>query len=203
MSQNRKAPVLDSLRVLKGDPIHMQHELGKKVFVVEFWATWCPPCKASIPHLTELAHKYKAAGVQFIGVTNETPGAALDRFIKGMGHQMDYTVAVDEDGIAQEGYMAAYRCTGIPTAFIVNRQGSIVWHGHPMDPQFEVNVAKAAAEKPAEDAAEPLPNVKGMTQAQIAALSVADLKRVLKHHHVDYSDCLEKSDLVQRVQSAL
>lgn len=119
-----------------------------------------------------------------------------------MGAQMDYTVAVDEDGIAQEGYMAAYRCTGIPTAFIVTRKGHIAWHGHPMDPQFEANLAKAAAEKPAEDAA-PLPNVKTMTDAQLAALSVADLKRVLKHHHVDYSDCLEKSDLIQRVKASL
>jgi hypothetical protein len=119
-----------------------------------------------------------------------------------MGNKMDYTVAVDEDGSAQQGYMAAYNATGIPTAFIVDRHGKISWHGHPMEPQFESNLAKACAEKGPEKE-QPLPNVKGMSASDLKNLSVADLKRVLKHHGVDYSDCLEKSDLVQRIQSSL
>lgn len=140
--------------------------------------------------------------MQFIGVTNETPGTALDRFVKSMGDKMDYTVAVDEDGAANDGYMSAYNQTGIPTAFIVNRHGKISWHGHPMDPQFESNLAKAAAEKLPEPEA-PLPNVKGLTADQLKEIPVGELKRVLKAHGIDYSDCLEKGDLILRVQSSL
>ena len=42
-----------------------------KVYIVEFWATWCPPCVASMPHLSELQEKYEAKGVQVISITDE------------------------------------------------------------------------------------------------------------------------------------
>jgi len=71
--------------------------------VLEFWATWCPPCRASIPHLTELAHKYKSAGVEFVGITNEPNETMIKQFVTRMGAQMDYTVAIDSVGKVTEG----------------------------------------------------------------------------------------------------
>src|ERR1043166_6557257 len=56
------APALGVSSFVKGDKVE-KFEPGK-TYVVEFWATWCGPCKQSIPHLTELAHKYKDKGVQ-------------------------------------------------------------------------------------------------------------------------------------------
>ena len=60
------APPLKVAEWVKGNKV-AAFEPGK-TYVVEFWATWCGPCLATIPHLTELAHKYKDKGVQFIGV---------------------------------------------------------------------------------------------------------------------------------------
>ena len=53
---------------VKGDPV----DISSGVHVLEFWATWCPPCKVAIPHLNKLyVEKYKKAGVQLVGVTKE------------------------------------------------------------------------------------------------------------------------------------
>ena len=59
---------LVGLTFVKGEPVEFT---PGKVYVVEFWATWCPPCKDSIPHLTELSKKYEDQGVVIIGITNE------------------------------------------------------------------------------------------------------------------------------------
>src|SRR5205814_791464 len=88
------APKLEVKEFIKGDKVT---GLDKgKVYVVEFWATWCVPCRASIPHLTELQKKHKE--VTFIGVSvfeNKGPEAVKD-FVKDMGDKMDYRVALDE-----------------------------------------------------------------------------------------------------------
>ena len=54
---------------VKGKPVDLAADKGKKIFVVEFWATWCGPCRASIPHLTEMQKKFKDKNVVFIGVS--------------------------------------------------------------------------------------------------------------------------------------
>ena len=118
---------LTGLTYVKGEPVTLA--LGK-VYVVEFWATWCPPCLKSIPHLTGLQAKYKDR-VTFVGVTQEESGL-VKTFVGDQGDNMDYTVAIDAVGGVSEGYMRAFRQGGIPTAFVVDAKGKIVWHGHPL-----------------------------------------------------------------------
>src|ERR1700690_3449578 len=80
-----------------------------KTYVVEFWATWGGPCRASIPHLTEVAHQYKDKGVQFVGVDVwEDDTSKVQPFIDEMGEKMDYSVALDTTDAAnpREGTMA-------------------------------------------------------------------------------------------------
>ena len=104
---------------------------GKNIYVVEFWATWCGPCKVSIPHLTELQKKFKDKGVVFVGVSDE-PVAKVKPFVDKMAEKMDYIVACDDDRQSNDGYMVAYGQNGIPTAFIVGKEGKVLWFGHPM-----------------------------------------------------------------------
>jgi thiol-disulfide isomerase/thioredoxin len=114
---------------VKGKPVDLAALKGKQIVVVEFWATWCGPCRTSIPHLTEMQHQFK--DVVFIGVTDEE-SATVKKFVEKMGEKMDYTVARDEDGKTSAGYMEAFGIRGIPHAFIVDKESRIVWHGHPM-----------------------------------------------------------------------
>jgi thiol-disulfide isomerase/thioredoxin len=137
------APPLKIAKWAKGEPVT---ELGHgKINVVEFWATWCGPCRQSIPHLTELAKKYgdKAA---FIGVDsfehNPDPASCyskVEKFVSDMGDQMNYHVAIDGvDGTMGKTWMDAAGQGGIPTAFVVDRDGKVVWIGHPMSGLDEV-----------------------------------------------------------------
>jgi thiol-disulfide isomerase/thioredoxin len=125
------AAPLDIAEWVKGDAVDLAAVKGKKIVVVEFWATWCGPCRTSIPHLTELQKKFKDRGVIFVGVSDETP-SKVRPFVDNMGDQMDYTVAVDRNRKTSAGYMGAYGVNGIPHAFIVDKEGRVAWHGHPM-----------------------------------------------------------------------
>jgi thiol-disulfide isomerase/thioredoxin len=130
------APKLEVKEFVKGDPVK-KLEKGK-IYVVEFWATWCAPCKESIPHLTKLQKEFK--DVVFIGVSvAEKDFDDVKPFVKEMGDKMDYRVAIDsvaEGGAAGEGAMNTNWLTaadqeGIPTAFVVDKDGKIAWIGHP------------------------------------------------------------------------
>lgn len=124
-----KAASIDGLNIVKGEPVTLKEG---KVYVVEFWATWCPPCRTSIPHLTEVQKKYKDKGVTVIGITNEKDLEKVKAFVTEQGDKMDYTVAIEDGGNISKGYMTAYKQRGIPSAFIVNQKGNIAWVGHPM-----------------------------------------------------------------------
>ncbi len=150
------APALEIAEWVKGGPVDLASGKGKKIFVVEFWATWCPPCRTSIPHLTELQKKYKAKDVVFIGVSDEK-ASVVKPFVEKQGDKMDYVVAADKDRKTFAAYMKAYGMNGIPHAFVVDKEGRIVWHGHPMaeldqtiqqilDGKYDMAVSKKRAE---------------------------------------------------------
>jgi len=100
-------------------------ELKGQPRIVEFWATWCPPCRQSIPHMNEIYKKYKDKGLEIVGVTDENP-AEVRAFMKKV--PMDYLVAHDAGGKLSH----KFDITGIPHALVVNKDNVIVWEGHPM-----------------------------------------------------------------------
>lgn len=110
--------------------------LKGKVAVVEFWATWCPPCRKSIPHLVEIHKKRAAEGVVIIGLSDEAQDK-VEPFIKKMN--VPYVIGYG----SKSG--DAYGVEGIPTAFIVGADGKLAWSGHPMDEGFEKALDAAVA----------------------------------------------------------
>lgn len=133
-----QAPPIKVAKWIKGSP----PDLGRgNLNVVEFWATWCGPCKQSIPHITELAKKYKGQ-VNFTGISvweekEPKDDSYIDKvvkFVSEWGDKMNYNVAADgHEGTMAQTWMAAAGQNGIPTAFIIDKDGRIAWIGHPME----------------------------------------------------------------------
>jgi thiol-disulfide isomerase/thioredoxin len=180
------APALQPAKWLKGAPIP-RFEKGR-IYVVEFWATWCGPCKANIPHLTEMAKKYKDKQVEIIGVDiweSSDPTIKtlpkVEAFVKSQGKQMDYHVAADgPDNRIANAWMKAAGEAGIPTAFVVGKDGKIAWIGNPalgleavlqqvIDDKFDVVSARSRRE-----------NQVGPLQAIQSALNAKDYPTALR-----------------------
>ena len=141
-----KAPKLDIEHWVsnghdKFNPVN-EFETGK-VYVVEFWATWCGPCVMSMPHLAETQEKYSDKGVQLISVSDEdleTVESFLKKPVEGAENKEDtygkltsaYCLTTDPDKSVNADYMEAAGQNGIPTCFIVGKSGQIEWIGHPM-----------------------------------------------------------------------
>ena len=113
-----------------------------KVYIVEFWATWCPPCVASMPHLSELQEKYEAKGVQVISITDEPleeVSAFLQRQVRSDPSKTyaeltkNYCLTTDPDGSSHFSYTEASGVPGIPAAFLIGKSGKIEWIGHPVE----------------------------------------------------------------------
>ncbi len=136
------APALVIEKWVKGTPV-ASFEKGK-VYVVEFWATWCGPCVHAFPHLSALQQDYKDKGVTIIGtniwedkVYSDTTLPKVEKFVEGQGERMGYTVAYDGPGKSMDAnYMRAAGRNGIPSAFIVDQKGTIAWVGHPASIDF-------------------------------------------------------------------
>lgn len=139
------APTLDIEHwVQDGDgkfPTVTKFEDGK-VYMVEFWATWCGPCIASMPHIVEMQNEFGDRGFQVISISDEdleTVDGFLEREVRGKEGMTyrdltkAYCLTTDPDGSAQKDYMRAAGQNGIPTAFLVGKTGEIEWIGHPMD----------------------------------------------------------------------
>jgi thiol-disulfide isomerase/thioredoxin len=131
------APKLQVARWVQGEPVKAFDT--NHVYIVEFWATICVPCRIYIPDLNTLYEKFKNKDVVVIGQDVWEPDDnAVNTFVKRMGDKMTYRVALDDksqdkDGAMATTWMAAADQIAIPTAFIVNKQGRIAWIGHPME----------------------------------------------------------------------
>lgn len=152
-SKTGPAPEVSAGKWINADSFKLADN-SDKIVVVEFWATWCPPCRKSIPHLKELHEKYSDKGLVIVSLSNEPVDTILE-FNKKAG--MTWIVG------AESNSGQAYGVTGIPAAFIVV-DGNIVWNGHPMgglDAEIEKLIAArapvaapAAVEEPAAPATE-------------------------------------------------
>lgn len=104
-----------------GKTVHSSEFKGK-IVVLNFWATWCPPCQAEIPGFIELQKEYAKQGLAIVGISEDDAGStnAVKAFVRKMG--INYTVVMGNDKVAE----AYNEVEGLPTTFIIDRQGRIV-----------------------------------------------------------------------------
>lgn len=117
---------------IKGEPVK-NFEKGK-IYIVEFWATWCVPCMLSMPHLSELKRKYKdQVTVMAVDIYEKptTPLKEIKKLVDSMGNRMDFPVGIDQDNFMAKNWVDTSEARAIPRAFIVNDR-KIEWIGHPM-----------------------------------------------------------------------
>lgn len=128
------APALTVAKWVKGAPVP-SFQKGH-VYMIEFWATWCGPCIASMPHVSELQKKYNEKNFTVIGMTStDSRGNTLEKveaMVADKGDTMGYTVAWDEERKTNEAFMQAAGQGGIPCSFLIDGNGKIAYIGHPM-----------------------------------------------------------------------
>jgi thiol-disulfide isomerase/thioredoxin len=133
-----QAPAFGSLEWVKGSAVSFPKDFGNKVYIVEFWATWCMPCKISIPLLNDLQQQNKG-NLTIVSITSPDPNNTLpmvQQFVEQQGNGMDYTIAFDRSGTTHAAYMEAAGQLGIPFAFLVGQDGRIAWQGSPLQPEM-------------------------------------------------------------------
>ena len=123
----KPAPPLNLSKVLQApaDASTNLEALRGKVVVIDFWATWCGPCRKSIPHWNGLVDAFKGKPVQFIAITDENEQVVADFLKRTPIHSW-----VGLEGVGQS-MRDRYRIEGIPTTVIVNQKGVVVAITHP------------------------------------------------------------------------
>ncbi|OCK54152.1 alkyl hydroperoxide reductase [Bradyrhizobium sp. LMTR 3] len=130
------APPIKVENWLRGQPL-TSFQPGK-VYIVEFWATWCGPCVAAMPHLVQLQERYKDSGVEVLGVaacerarTADEARANLDAWLTEKFSNLNYRIGFDYTGNMNKLWMDPSFSVGIPTSFVVDRDGHIAFIGSP------------------------------------------------------------------------
>ncbi len=113
-------------------------KLRGKVVLVEFWATWCLPCRESVPELNKVYEKFKDKNFELLGISVDRGGDALSRvraFVKE--YAIIYPIMVDSGTVN-----VAYGVSGIPAMFIIDKEGKVVSRHMGFIPGFAQTISK-------------------------------------------------------------
>ncbi len=121
--------------------------LKGKVILVDFWASWCPPCKASLPVLDALQKKFKDAGLVVLGISVDDRAEDMAKFLKD--HPVSFPVVRD----AVQKLVAEADVSSLPSSFVVDRSGRIRhvhvgFHGERTEKEYTAEIEALLKEKP-------------------------------------------------------
>jgi len=134
-----------TLKTLDGKEIALSQFKGK-VILLDFWATWCGPCRESTPHLIQLYKAHRESGFELIGMSVDKGD---DKVVRNFVRSMDIPYPIV---IAPEELVKNYRVTGIPTTFLIDKEGKIrertAGFNSAIAQQMAAKIADLTSEKP-------------------------------------------------------
>lgn len=118
VSEKEKLPDF-TLKTLAGETVNLRSLEGKKVVIVNFWATWCGPCRHEIPDFNAVYSRYRDRGVEMLGISvDQSPETEVPPFLQT--NPIDYPVLAGSPDLAYK-----YGVRGFPTTFIIDRSGRV------------------------------------------------------------------------------
>lgn len=120
-SQETGKPFLDFTAVTTAGQQMKLTDLTGKVIFLDFWASWCKPCKEEFPYLIKLYIDYKDSGFVVVAVNVDTDRDKLDKFINNLGTDVPFTVVTDREGKIPD----LYKLDAMPTSFLIDKKGII------------------------------------------------------------------------------
>ncbi len=143
----QKRPVLFELETMTGETYRLADELGEKVIILNFWATWCRPCLREMPHVNNLYEKYKDQNLQVLAISIDT-AASLSRIRPTINrHRFTFPVLLDTDNNVIRNYSPN---RNVPYMVIIGADGTIVreFSGYrPGDEQLVERIVQQEIEK--------------------------------------------------------
>lgn len=130
-----------ALTDLQGNTVKLS-DLRGKIVVLNFWATWCPPCKQEIPWLVDMQKRYGSQGLQIVGVSMDD-GDPKDVVKFAAANSINYPILIGEDKVADQYGGIEY----LPTTFYIDRNGVVLDRvfGEPQREEIEQNIKRAIA----------------------------------------------------------
>lgn len=132
----QKAPDVSITELSSGKKRSISSFKGK-VVLIDAWATWCGPCRESMPIVQKMYNEFGSKGLEVVAVSAETT-LMVESFVRATDYT--YPFYVDTDNSFQD----AYKITEIPKCFLIGKDGTIVYQGHPGDEQQLRNAIEAA-----------------------------------------------------------
>jgi thiol-disulfide isomerase/thioredoxin len=134
-----------TLPTLQQDQPTSLKQFAGKVIYLDFWASWCAPCRTSFPLLNKMHEKLKAQGVEVVGINLDEDKVAAEKFLKEF--PVSFTVLRDAKGEWADKFVVE----SMPTSFIIDKQGVVknIHHGFASDDikELEEKITKLLAEK--------------------------------------------------------
>lgn len=110
-----------TLKDLSGHPVTLSAYRGNKVVLMDFWATWCGPCRMAMPGLQDLANKYSKQGLEILSINQGDPADQVRNFIER--RKYTFHVVLDHDSTVGD----QYGVRAIPTLVLVDKKGIVQW----------------------------------------------------------------------------
>ena len=140
---NQRPPLFE-LSDSSGSQVKLQDYLGKKVILIDFWASWCGPCRSSFPWMAQLAKRYHERGFEVVAVNLDKDRALADAFLaEHLAKSPEgFTVAFDPAGRTAGSYQVA----AMPTSFVIGRDGRVLLRHAGFDARRTDDVVKRIEE---------------------------------------------------------